>query len=73
MREHLRRLHRKHVSDNYERFGTVFKTDHGQVQRTSDRVRMVITLPMDMLGKTGVFELESAEMLDFLQQGGLSQ
>lgn len=63
--DYVRRQQRRQLSDPYERFCTTYRTEHGQVQETSDRIRMVITLPKSMQGKPATFERESAEIFDF--------
>ncbi len=66
VKNHVRREQKRQLSTNAERYGTIYRTEHGQIQEKSDMIRMVITLPKSMVGKTATFELESAEMIDVL-------
>lgn len=66
VKNHVRREQKRQLDANRERYGTIYSTDHGQIQEKSDMIRMVITLPKSMVGKTATFEKESAEMIDLL-------
>lgn len=67
VKQYVRREQKRQHDANCERYGTIYRTDHGQIQEKSDTIRMVITLPKSMVGKMAIFELESSEMLDLLQ------
>jgi len=66
VKNHVRREQKRQLDANQERYATIYRTNHGQIQEKSDMIRMVIALPKSMVGKTATFELESAEMCDVL-------
>lgn len=66
VKSYIRQQQKRQHSANSERYGTLYRTKHGQIQQKSDRIRMVITLPREMKGKSSIFDSEASELVDML-------